>query len=226
MRPATAIVHGSQGRRPATPIPLTTPIYETTTFVFESAAEVRAYNEGRSKKFLYSRYGNPTVVAVEQTIAGARRGRDGDAAGERHGGDVHGAARAAEGGRRSRLQRRDLRRHAAPAGGSVSALRHPGAVRRPSRSCGSPIGVHRRPDRRCSGSSRRSTRRSAASTSRRSPPRAGRAGVDLDHRQHVRQPAQPAADRARRRHRDAQRHQVPQRPQRRDRRARSPGRRR
>jgi cystathionine beta-lyase/cystathionine gamma-synthase len=49
--------------------PLTTPIYETTTFVFDSAAEVKAYNDGRSKKFLYSRYGNPTVLAVEQTIA-------------------------------------------------------------------------------------------------------------------------------------------------------------
>ena len=49
--------------------PLTTPIFETTTFVFESAAEVKAYNEGRSKKFLYSRYGNPTVLAVEATIA-------------------------------------------------------------------------------------------------------------------------------------------------------------
>ena len=31
----------------ATPTPLTTPIYETTTFVFDSAAEVRAFNEGR-----------------------------------------------------------------------------------------------------------------------------------------------------------------------------------
>ena len=68
MRPATEIIHGSTGaNRDAAP--LTTPIYETTTFVFESAAEVQAYNEGVSKKFLYSRYGNPTTVAVEQTIA-------------------------------------------------------------------------------------------------------------------------------------------------------------
>lgn len=51
------------------PIPLVTPIYETTTFVFESAADVVAYNEGRSGKYLYSRYGNPTVVAVEQELA-------------------------------------------------------------------------------------------------------------------------------------------------------------
>jgi len=68
MRAATTIVQGSQGlNREAEP--LTTPIYETTTFVFENAEQVKAYNEGRSKKFLYSRYGNPTVVAVEETIA-------------------------------------------------------------------------------------------------------------------------------------------------------------
>jgi cystathionine beta-lyase/cystathionine gamma-synthase len=48
---------------------LTTPIYETTTFVFENAAAVRAYAEGRSDRYLYSRYSNPTVVAVEQTLA-------------------------------------------------------------------------------------------------------------------------------------------------------------
>jgi cystathionine beta-lyase/cystathionine gamma-synthase len=68
MRPSTQIVQGSQGgNRDADP--LTTPIYETTTFVFENAEEVRAYNEGRSAKFLYSRYGNPTIVAAEKTIA-------------------------------------------------------------------------------------------------------------------------------------------------------------
>jgi cystathionine beta-lyase/cystathionine gamma-synthase len=49
--------------------PLTTPIYETTTFVFESAQEVLDYNEGRSAKYLYSRYANPTVTDVEQRIA-------------------------------------------------------------------------------------------------------------------------------------------------------------
>ena len=106
------------------------PIYETTTFVFDNAEEVRAYNEGKSKKFLYSRYGNPTVMAVEQTIARARRGRVGDAAGERDGGDVDRAARPAEDRRRGGVQRRDLRRHAAPAGRSVAALRHHGPLRR------------------------------------------------------------------------------------------------
>ena len=57
--------------------PLTTPIYETTTFVFENAQEVLAYNEGRSPKYLYSRYTNPTVVAVERKIAALDRAEAG-----------------------------------------------------------------------------------------------------------------------------------------------------
>src|SRR3954465_7965479 len=69
MRPATEMIHRAEGaNRHADP--LTLPIYETTTFVFENAEQVKAYNDGKSQRFLYSRYGNPTIVAVEQTIAG------------------------------------------------------------------------------------------------------------------------------------------------------------
>jgi cystathionine beta-lyase/cystathionine gamma-synthase len=68
MKPATEIIRRRQERSGSVD-PLTTPIYETTTFVFESAEEVREYNEGKSSKFLYSRYANPTVTAVEETVA-------------------------------------------------------------------------------------------------------------------------------------------------------------
>ena len=64
----TDLIRGGE-RIPGIAAPLTTPIFETTTYVFESAAEVIAYNEGKSDKYLYTRYGNPTVVAVEQTLA-------------------------------------------------------------------------------------------------------------------------------------------------------------
>ena len=66
--PATELIHAGEVDRIAA-VPLTTPIYETTTFVFDNAEEVRAYNEGRSSKYLYSRYTNPTVVSVEQKLA-------------------------------------------------------------------------------------------------------------------------------------------------------------
>jgi methionine-gamma-lyase len=72
MKPATELIHHGDGAsRDAAP--LTTPIYETATFLFQNAEEVRAYNEGKSSKYLYSRYANPTVAAVEQKIAALER---------------------------------------------------------------------------------------------------------------------------------------------------------
>jgi cystathionine beta-lyase/cystathionine gamma-synthase len=69
---ATRLIHaGRTTTGDATP--LTTPIYETATFVFDSAKELLAYNEGRSSKYLYSRYGNPTIVSVEQKLAALDR---------------------------------------------------------------------------------------------------------------------------------------------------------
>jgi cystathionine beta-lyase/cystathionine gamma-synthase len=64
---STTLIHRGEGAAAANP--LTTPIYETTTYVFENADAVRRYNEGGSGQYLYSRYENPTVVAVEQKLA-------------------------------------------------------------------------------------------------------------------------------------------------------------
>jgi cystathionine beta-lyase/cystathionine gamma-synthase len=72
MKPATELLHVADADRDAA-APLTTPIYGTTTYAFESAQQVRDYNEGKSAKFLYSRYANPTVLAVEDKIAGLER---------------------------------------------------------------------------------------------------------------------------------------------------------
>src|SRR6266850_892497 len=70
--PATELIHAGEVNRTAV-APLTTPIYETTTFVFDSAEEVVAYNEGRSSKHLYSRYTNPTIIAAEHKLAAIDR---------------------------------------------------------------------------------------------------------------------------------------------------------
>ena len=51
------------------PASLTPPIYETTTFRFESAAALRRYHAGGSGAYFYSRYENPTVVALESALA-------------------------------------------------------------------------------------------------------------------------------------------------------------
>ena len=69
---ATELIHAGEDDR-GIAVPLTTPIYETSTFVFENAQEVVDYNDGKSKKYLYSRYDNPTVVSVERKIAALDR---------------------------------------------------------------------------------------------------------------------------------------------------------
>lgn len=69
MKPATRLIHaGERTDTGATPS-LTIPIYETSTFVFDSVADVVKYQEGTLNGYLYSRYENPTVVAVEQKVA-------------------------------------------------------------------------------------------------------------------------------------------------------------
>jgi cystathionine beta-lyase/cystathionine gamma-synthase len=64
----TDVIHVGEGAR-AGATPLNTPIYQTSTFVFANAAELEAYQQGRNDKYIYSRYGNPTVQAVEAKLA-------------------------------------------------------------------------------------------------------------------------------------------------------------
>ena len=68
--PSTRLIHSGEGQF-AHVTSLTTPIFETTTYVFENADALRQYNEGRSRHFLYSRYENPTVMSAEAKIAAA-----------------------------------------------------------------------------------------------------------------------------------------------------------
>lgn len=69
MRRHTDLIHRGERMEPPPTPPLTTPIYETSTFVFDSAAAVEAYQAGTLGGYLYSRYENPTVVSVEQKLA-------------------------------------------------------------------------------------------------------------------------------------------------------------
>ena len=64
----TRAVHGNGGPQQG---PLTTPIVQSSTFVFDSAAEMRRMLEGdRELAFeFYTRYGNPTLRALEEAVA-------------------------------------------------------------------------------------------------------------------------------------------------------------
>ena len=71
--PDTDLIHAGEGAAPSA-TPVTTPIYATSTFEFGSAAELEAYQQGRSTSYIYSRYANPTVQAVEAKLAAAEGG--------------------------------------------------------------------------------------------------------------------------------------------------------
>ncbi|MGB2698450.1 MAG: aminotransferase class I/II-fold pyridoxal phosphate-dependent enzyme [Candidatus Zixiibacteriota bacterium] len=45
------------------------PIFQTSTFVFKDSAEVKKYQEGKTDKYLYTRYGNPTLKMAEDKMA-------------------------------------------------------------------------------------------------------------------------------------------------------------
>src|SRR6187399_1035661 len=71
--PITEALHVGDGACPDA-VPLTTPIYATTTYLFANAAELENYQQGKGHKFIYSRYANPTVQAVEQKVAALEGG--------------------------------------------------------------------------------------------------------------------------------------------------------
>jgi len=73
LHPDTELIHAGEGVAVAA-TPVTTPIYSATTFEFGSAAELEAYQQGRSSSYIYSRYSNPTVQAVEAKLAAVEGG--------------------------------------------------------------------------------------------------------------------------------------------------------
>ncbi len=67
-KPETDVIHRGEGARDGVR-PLTTPIYQTSTFVFASAAELEQYLKGGTSQYIYSRHANPTVETAEAKIA-------------------------------------------------------------------------------------------------------------------------------------------------------------
>jgi len=65
---ATRAVHSGEDRHGQS-APLTTPIAQTAVFVVPGLDELRQYAKGNRDIYLYSRYGNPTLTAVEEKIA-------------------------------------------------------------------------------------------------------------------------------------------------------------
>ncbi len=66
MKDETKCLHS--GYKPGNGEPRVLPIVQSTTYVYDSAAEVAAIFDDPTKGLCYSRFGNPTVMAVEDKI--------------------------------------------------------------------------------------------------------------------------------------------------------------
>ncbi len=66
-REATTVVHGNHEKKANGA--LTTPIYQTSTFVFDSAEQGGRRFAGQEEGYIYSRLGNPTTSQLEKKIA-------------------------------------------------------------------------------------------------------------------------------------------------------------
>ena len=67
MRDETKCLHA--GYNPQNAEPRVMPIVQSTTYVYESTEEVAAVFDDPMKSLIYSRFGSPTVMAVERKIA-------------------------------------------------------------------------------------------------------------------------------------------------------------
>lgn len=67
MRDETKCLHA--GYTPGNAEPRVVPIVQSTTYVYDSTEEVAAVFDDPMKSLIYSRFGNPTVMAVEDKIA-------------------------------------------------------------------------------------------------------------------------------------------------------------
>lgn len=71
----TNAVHAGQHPDPVTGA-VSVPIYASSTFVFQNAEQGAARFQGKEPGYIYSRLGNPTVRALEESIAALEGGED------------------------------------------------------------------------------------------------------------------------------------------------------
>ncbi len=69
------LVHG--GYHPDATGAVTVPIYQSSTFAFRNAAHGAALFAGEEEGYIYTRIGNPTIQALEESVAGLENGAGG-----------------------------------------------------------------------------------------------------------------------------------------------------
>jgi cystathionine beta-lyase/cystathionine gamma-synthase len=64
----TQLVHAGERRAVPHGLPVSTPVYTTATFTYDSMEEVDRVFSGETPGYVYTRFGNPTVAALEEAI--------------------------------------------------------------------------------------------------------------------------------------------------------------
>jgi methionine-gamma-lyase len=72
--PQTTAIHGGEPARHGVGGPVGTSICRTSSFTFSSTREMKLWAEGKSKAYIYTRYGNPTLSVAEEKIAALEGG--------------------------------------------------------------------------------------------------------------------------------------------------------
>ena len=67
--PQTLAIHGGEPKRHGVNAGVGGEICRTSNFTFSSTQEMKEWAEGKSKAYIYTRYGNPTLTVAEQKIA-------------------------------------------------------------------------------------------------------------------------------------------------------------
>src|ERR1700686_4210427 len=67
--PQTRSVHAGEPNKHGVGAPVGTEICRSSTFTFSSTEEMKLWAEGKSKAYIYTRYGNPTLEPAQEKIA-------------------------------------------------------------------------------------------------------------------------------------------------------------
>src|ERR1700694_2282912 len=73
---ATRAIHSGEPKHGLS-APVTTPIVRTSNFTFADTTEMKRWAEGKSKAYLYTRLGNPTLAVAEAKLADLENGEAG-----------------------------------------------------------------------------------------------------------------------------------------------------
>jgi cystathionine beta-lyase/cystathionine gamma-synthase len=70
---ATRAIHAGESKHGVS-APVAAPIFRTSNFTFASTAEMKRWAEGKSKAYVYTRHGNPTLAVAEAKVAALENG--------------------------------------------------------------------------------------------------------------------------------------------------------